>query len=102
VRPRCQGLALLRGPSTSPLDVMATPHQNLRIIVASAASLILTLAGFYCFLRAFSADAPIRLVIAAVAFWGLSMWVALYVHRLFTSTHPRAEAMPSNNRWRGP
>jgi hypothetical protein len=81
---------------------MATTRQNTHIIAASVSAMLLSLAGFYCGLRAFSADAPIRLVIAAVIFWGLGMWIALYVHRLFASTHPRVKAMPSNNRWRGP
>ena len=81
---------------------MATPRQNIRIVIVSVGSMVLTLAGLYCCLRAFSADAPIRLVIAAVVFWCLGMWVARYVHRLFTSTHPRVNAMTSNNRWRGP
>jgi hypothetical protein len=81
---------------------MATPRENARIIVTAAVGVVLSLGGLGCVARAFSADAPIKFVVAAGVLFGLGAWVALHVHRAFISTHPRANAVPSNQRWRGP
>jgi len=102
VRPRLQSARVPRPLNFTVRRHMATPRENVRIIITSLGSMSLTLAGFYCGFKAFSADAPIRLVIATVVFWALGMWVARYLYRLFISTHPRATAVTSNNRWRVP
>ena len=112
--------------SVRPLNFTVRRHcmspQHIRL-TGSLTAIVLVLAGLYCVLWIFSSASlactvcnctyslfassfrcrePYIAMILAAVFFCVAVGVVLYARRLAAARTSAHEAMPSNNRWRGP